>query len=81
MENSNYLLIARSGDGYIHEKVAVKCDLDAAKLMVKMIMMSSSRLVRGEIIVGNRTHVGDFSVRPCVYIKRSSEDLFTEEMR
>lgn len=81
MENKNYLLVARSGDGYIHEKVAVKCDLDAAKLMVKMIMSSSPRLVRGEIIDGNRTHVGDFSVKPCVYVRRDKEDNFTEETR
>lgn len=81
MENKNYLLLARSGDGYIHEKVAVNCTLDMAINTTKLIMQSSPRLVRGEVIDGNRTHVGDFSVKPCVYIKRNAEGVFTEEMR
>lgn len=78
MEGNNYLLLARSADGYIHEKVAVKCSLDNALYMIKFVMESSPRLVRGEIIEGNRTHMGDFSIKPCMFIYRDGE-AYTEQ--
>ena len=80
METRNYLLVARSGDGYMHEKVNMSCDLHFAKLAIRMMMKASPRLVRGEIIEGNRTHIGDFGVKPLVFIYRDSEDVFTEEV-
>jgi len=79
MEAKNYLLIARSGDGFMHEKVNLMCDVETAKLVLKLMMQTSPRLVRGEIIDGNRTHIGDFSVKPSVFIYRDSE-TFSEEM-
>ena len=79
METKNYLLLARSGDGFMHEKVNILCDLNFAKLTVKMIMKTSPRLTRGEIIEGNRTHTGDFRNKPLVFIYRDGEDVFTEE--
>ena len=80
MDNKNYLLLARCADGYIQEKVNMFCDLHFAKLAIRMMMQSSPRLVRGEIIEGNRTHIGDFRVKPLVHVQRSVEDgSFTEE--
>jgi len=79
MDNKNYLLLARCADGYIHEKVNMFCDLHFAKLAIRMMMQSSPRLVRGEIIEGNRTHTGDFRVKPLVHIRRDNENIFSEE--
>lgn len=73
MEPKNYLLLARSNDGYIHEKVAINGTLHNALYMIRFIMQSSPRLVRGEVIEGNRTHAGDFSVKPCMFIYREGE--------
>lgn len=78
MESKNYLLVARSGDGFMYEKVTANCDLQTAKLFLKGIMATSPRLVRGEIIDGNRTHIGDFRVKPLVFVYRDG-DTFTEE--
>ena len=78
METKNYLLLARSGDGFMHEKVNLLCDLDTAKSVLKLMMQTSPRLVRGEIIDGNRTHTGDFRNKPCVFIYRD-ENTYTEE--
>lgn len=78
MEHKNYLLLARSNDGFIHEKVSISCGLDMAVNVCRMVMTTSPRLVRGEVIEGNRTHIGDFSVRPLVFIYRDGES-FSEQ--
>ena len=78
-EDKHYLLLARSSDGYIHQKVSVFCGLDKAVTFTTLMMASSPRLVRGEIIDGNRTHVGDFSVKPCLYIYRDQMGEYSTE--
>ena len=79
MENKNYLLVARSRDGYIHEKVNVFCQAEEAVQIIKSIMNTSPRLVRGEIINGNRTHIGDFSVSPFLFVYRSESGEYSTE--
>lgn len=78
-ENKHYLLLARSSDGYIHQKVSVFCGLDKAVTFTRFMMASSPRLVRGEIIDGNRTHIGDFSVGPCLFIYRDENGEYSTE--
>jgi len=68
MESKNYVLLARSRDGFIHEKVKVNCTLDSAATVLTYMMAASPRLTRGEIIEGDKTHLGDFSVKPTLFL-------------
>jgi len=60
----NYLLLARTNTGAIEEKVNVLCTFAEATYILKFIMESKNSLVRGEIIEGNRSWIGDFRVKP-----------------
>jgi hypothetical protein len=78
MENKNYLLLTRHYDGYIQSKVLIHGDIDTAKSVLTMMMKVSPKLVKGEIVDGDRDYIGDFRVRPSVYIRRDKENNFTE---
>ena len=78
MDTKNYLLVTRHYDGYIQNKVALHTDVETAKGVLVMMMKVSPRLVKGEIVDGDRDYVGDFRVKPFVYIKRDKENNFTE---
>jgi hypothetical protein len=81
METKNYLLVARTRDGYMQEKVNTSCTLDEAVKFLKSMMLTSPKLVRGEIIDGNRDYIGDFRVRPFLFVSRDREGNFLEETR
>ena len=81
MESKNYLLVARTRDGYMQEKVTTNCTVEEAKKFLSAMMNTSHKLVRGEIIDGNRDYIGDFRVRPFVYLSRDREGNILEETR
>ncbi len=62
MENKIYLLIIRDNIG-VFAKQKVFCNIEEARFILKCMLLGN-KYTRGDIIEGDRTHVGDFSVRP-----------------
>jgi len=80
MEYKNYLLVATGTTTGAFEKVNVLCDMQLAKSILHCIMKSSSRINLGEIFEGNRTHIGDFRVRPFYRVRIDKDGNSNEEI-
>jgi hypothetical protein len=62
MEKKIYLVIIRDRIGAF-TKQKVYCTFDEARFILEAMMLAG-KFNRGEIIEGDKTHVGDFSIKP-----------------
>lgn len=62
MEKKIYLVVIRDRIGAF-TKQKVYCTFDEARFILEAMMLAG-KFNRGDIIEGDKTHVGDFSVKP-----------------